>query len=122
MHPDRPKVATVDEYIALFPVETQKRLQELRPIIRTVFPSYLETISYSIPAYKNDPKKRALVFFAAYEGHISLHAVLDSIDDAELKKEITPYITGRGTIRFDLDTPFPVDLIKRTLEYHRDTL
>lgn len=122
MHPERPKVASVDEYIGLFPVGTQERLEQLRATIHKVFPEFTELISYSIPAYKNDPKKRALVYFAAYETHISLHAVLGSVKDTELAQQVEPYITGKGTIRFDLDQPFPIDLIEKILEYHRKSL
>lgn len=119
MHPKREKVESVEEYVALFPAETQKRLEKLRTVIKDVFPGFTETISYSIPAYKYDPKKRALVYFAAYEKHISLHAVLGSVRNTELAKQVEPYVTGRGTLRFDLDKPFPLDLIKKILEYHR---
>jgi uncharacterized protein YdhG (YjbR/CyaY superfamily) len=122
MHPERPKVSSVDEYIGLFPAETQKHLEQLRTTIRKVFPEFTETISYSIPAYKKDPKKRALVYFAAYETHISLHAVLGSVEDTELAQQVESYVTGKGTIRFDLDKPFPIELIEKILEYHRDSL
>jgi uncharacterized protein YdhG (YjbR/CyaY superfamily) len=31
----------------------------------------------------------------------------------ELADDITPYLSGRGTIRFPADQPLPVDLVRR---------
>ena len=42
---------SIDEYIAGFPPETQKRLEEVRALIRTVAPAATETISYGIPTF-----------------------------------------------------------------------
>lgn len=107
----------VDEYIAQFPLETQERLKMLRKIIRRTFPTAIEDISYKMPAYRLSPGKRAVVFFSAFEKHIGIYAVLTP-DDSKLYKQIEPYNTGKGTLRFDNDKPLPVALIEQVLAQH----
>ena len=107
----------VDEYIKQFPLQTQERLRMLRKIIRRTFPTTIEDISYKMPAYRLHEGKRAVVFFSAFDKHIGIYAVLTPNDSA-LYKEIEPYNTGKGTLRFDNDKPLPVVLIERVLADH----
>ena len=46
-----PTAGSIDEYIAGFPPDTQKALEEVRALIRAVAPAATETISYAIPAF-----------------------------------------------------------------------
>ena len=114
MHPARPKVATVDEYIELFSGSTQERLRQLRELIVSVLPDSQEVISYAIPAYKVD--KTAIIYFAGYEKHISLYPLPDDID-ANFAAAIEPHIAGKGTLRFELNQPLPIALIKKIVEH-----
>jgi len=107
----------VDEYIAQFPEQIQERLKMLRKIIRRTFPTAIEDISYKMPAYRLQPGKRAVVFFSAFEKHIGVYAVLTP-DDSKLYKQIEPYNTGTGTLRFYNDQPLPVVLIEQVLANH----
>ena len=107
----------VDEYIQQFPLQTQERLRMLRKIIRRTFPTAIEDISYKMPAYRLHEGKQAVVFFSAFDKHIGIYAVLTPNDSA-LYKEIEPYNTGKGTLRFDNDKPLPVVLIERVLAHH----
>jgi len=56
------KFNSVDEYIATFPEETQRLLEEVRAGIKAVAPQAQETISYNIPTFKMNGKY--LVYFA----------------------------------------------------------
>lgn len=47
----RTTAASIDEYIAQFPAETQTALEEMRAIIRDLAPDAVETISYAIPTF-----------------------------------------------------------------------
>jgi len=107
----------VDEYIAQFPELAQERMKMLRKIIHRTFPTAIEDISYKMPAYRLAPGKMPVVFFSSYEKHIGVYAVLTP-DDSKLYKEIEPYNTGKGTLRFDHDKPLPVVLIERVLANH----
>jgi len=58
---------TIDAYIAIFPEEVQKLLQELRAVIKTSAPGAEETIKYRMPTFT---LKGNLVHFAAFKKHI----------------------------------------------------
>lgn len=114
MHPARPKVATVDEYLELFPKDTQTKLTQIRELIKKVAPEAEEVISYAIPAYK--VKKERLIYFAGYDKHISLYPLPHGID-AEFATEIEPHVAGKGTLRFYLDKPLPFELIEKVVRH-----
>lgn len=108
-----PKPATIDEYIAAYPVEVQTMLEEVRSIIKQTAPNAVETISYAIPTFKLNGKN--LVHFAAFKNHIGLYATPAGHEAFE--KELAQYKQGKGSVQFPLDQPMPLDLIKRIAEF-----
>jgi uncharacterized protein YdhG (YjbR/CyaY superfamily) len=109
----RPAPASIDEYIAGFPAETQRALQQIRTVIRAAAPDASEKISYGIPAF--DLAGRHLVFFAAYARHVGLYPILGGVAEA-LGEELRPFRSGKSTTRFPLDRPLPLPLIRRIIE------
>ena len=69
----RSTAADIDAYIAEFPPETQKVLQEIRELIRANAPGATETISYAMPTF--DLNGRHLVHFAGYARHIGFYPI-----------------------------------------------
>ena len=114
MSPARPRAANVDEYIGQFPESTRMKLEQIRGLIRTAMPNAEEVISYAIPAYRLNG--RPVVYFAGYEKHVSLYP-LPHDASKEFNDALKPHIAGRGTARFYLDQPLPLDLIKQFIEY-----
>jgi len=108
----------VDEYIARFDAETQRRLQLLRKAIQATFPNTIEDISYDMPTYRSAPGKRGLVHFAALKNHIGIYGILDIRNSAAMHAKMDPYRTGRGTLQFPNDHPFPMVTIRQILAYH----
>lgn len=104
--------STVDEYIALAEPKVKKALQEIRKTIKATAPKAEEVISYQIPGYKYHGM---LVFFAGWKNHISLYPAPWGADD--LKKEMSAYEGSKGTIKFPLDKPMPLTLIKKMVKY-----
>lgn len=105
--------ATVDEYINIFPKVVKEKLHTLRTLIKEEVPEKtVETISYGIPTFKLNGKY--VVYFAGYKKHVSIYPILHT--DEQLKKEIEPYIKGRGTLQFQLDKPLPVSLIRKVVK------
>lgn len=103
---------TVDAYIQSFPEDTQKILEKLRQIVKTAAPEAEECISYGMPAYKyNGP----LVYFAAYTKHIGFYPVPSGIES--FRKELAPYIKGKGTVQFPLNQPIPYGLVKEVVQF-----
>ena len=101
---------TIDEYIKTFPEEIQSILKKIRKTIRKAAPGATEAISYQMPTFKLNGN---LVHFAAYSNHIGFYPVPSGID--AFKKELAPYIAGKGTLRFPLDRPIPYDLIEKVV-------
>ncbi len=102
---------SVDEYIAAAPEAVQGKLAELRAMIRAAAPQAEEVISYHMPYYKYHGH---LVGFAAYKDHVSLFGAFPS----ELKQELKPYKTGRGSVQFPLDEPLPARLVAKIVRAH----
>jgi uncharacterized protein YdhG (YjbR/CyaY superfamily) len=109
----RPTPVSIDEYIAGFPAETQRALQQLRTTIRAAAPGATEKISYGIPAF--DLAGRHVVFFAAYARHIGLYPIRGAVEQA-FSEELRPFRSGKSTARFPLDRPLPLELIGKIVE------
>jgi len=105
---------TVDSYIAQFAPPMQERLSELRHLIQSVIPNAIEDISYGMPAYRAQPKKRPIVFFGVAKNHIGLYALNEKLSP-ELQAQVAPHVTGRGTLQFAHSEPLPLKLIKEIL-------
>jgi len=104
---------SVDEYIAQFPAETQKVLEELRALIKTSAPDATEKISYAIPTF--DLNGKHLVHFAGYAKHIGFYPTGSGIE--AFKEELKPYSSGKGSVQFLLGQSLPTDLIRRIVEF-----
>lgn len=109
---DMQKPKDIDEYIAGFPENVQKILQQVRETIREAAPEATEKISYAMPAFVLDGN---LVYFAAYANHIGFYA-LPSGNEA-FQKELSAYKMGKGSIQFPLDEPMPLELIKKIVRF-----
>jgi len=110
---DRSAANSIDEYIAGFPPETQKVLEELRALITASAPNATERISYAMPTF--DLNGQHLVHFAGYEKHIGFYPVPSGIE--AFKEELKPFKTGKGSAQFPLGQPLPKDLIRRIVEF-----
>jgi uncharacterized protein YdhG (YjbR/CyaY superfamily) len=105
--------ATIDEYIRTFPAEVQSRLEKMRQTIRKAAPQAQEAISYQMPTFKLHG--RNLVHFAGYKRHIGFYPVPSGV--AAFKKELAPYVQGKGSVQFPLDRPLPYELVKRIVAF-----
>lgn len=101
--------ATVDEYIASFPPEVQRTLEAVRAAIRAVVPGTEERISYGIPTFSLNG--RYVVYFSGWKRHVSVYPIPDA--DPDLARAIKPFMAGKGTLKFALDKPIPIELIQR---------
>ena len=103
---------TIDEYIATFPENVQDILEELRKTIRDSAPNAKETISYQIPTFKLNGN---LVHFAAFKNHVGFYPTPSAIN--EFKKELSQYEVAKGSIKFPINEPVPLDLVVRIVNY-----
>lgn len=100
--------STVDEYIASYPQDLQKLLRTMRQTIQEAAPKAGEKISYGIPTFTLHGN---LVHYGAYDTHIGFYPGAAPI--VEFRAELKPYETSKGTVRFPVDKPLPLDLITR---------
>lgn len=103
---------SVEEYIALQDDNVQPKLVQLRQLIKKTAPKAEETVSYQMPAYRLNG---ILVYFAAFKKHIGFFPTPSGIKQFE--KELAGFETSKGTIRFPLDKPLPVKLIRDIVKF-----
>jgi uncharacterized protein YdhG (YjbR/CyaY superfamily) len=106
--------ATVDEYLASLTAERRSAFDELRATITAAAPEAHETIAYQMPALRSHGGQ-LLVSYAAYRRHYSLFPASDAVVQA-LGDELTPYLSGKGTIRFPATQPIPKALVKKIVK------
>jgi len=112
MEPKKSGYTTIDEYIATFPAETQKILQEIRALIKAAAPEAREKISYQMPTFDLNGN---LVHFAAFKNHIGFYPTPSGIE--AFKDELSGYAGAKGSVQFPIDQPMPLDLMRRIVEY-----
>jgi uncharacterized protein YdhG (YjbR/CyaY superfamily) len=103
-------VATVSEYLAATPPKARQALKQLRAAIKAAAPGITERISYRIPTFDLDGRR--LLYIAAFAEHVGLYPVTAAMV-AKHGPAIAPYRSGKGTLRFPLDAPVPVELVTR---------
>ena len=108
--PIRP--ATVEAYIAQFPENVQRILQQLRALIKKGAPKAEEKISYNILGYFQNG---GLLWLSANKRHIGLYPM--QADTPAFKGELLPYRGTKSALHFSLDKPMPYALIRRIIKY-----
>ena len=104
--------ASIDEYIALFPKDIQKKLEELRATIKAAAPDAKEKIRYQMPTFDLYGN---LVHFAAHKNHIGFYPTPSGID--AFKNELSVYEGAKGSVQFPLDKPLPLKLIRKIVKF-----
>jgi uncharacterized protein YdhG (YjbR/CyaY superfamily) len=107
-----PTPTDIDEYIAGFPPDVQKRLKQLRTTIKKAAPQAQEAIKYRMPTFTLHGN---LIHFAAFRHHIGLYPAPIAIQ--KFKKELSPYASAKGSAQFPLDQPIPFDLVRRIVKF-----
>ncbi len=105
---------SVDDYIASQPEAVQVILERVRSAIRKAVPQAEEMISYQIPTYKMHGG--VVLYFAGWKQHYSLYPATVHVV-AAFKKDLARYQVNKGTIRFPLSQPVPVQLIGRIAKF-----
>ena len=103
---------SIDEYIASFPPDIQRILEELRATIKSAAPEADEKISYQMPTFA---LKGNLVHFAAFTNHIGFYPTPSGIQ--EFEQELSAYQSAKGSVQFPLDKPLPLNLIRKIVKF-----
>lgn len=105
---------TIDEYLDELPSDVKAVLEKMRQTIRSIVPKAEEIISYGMPAFRY---YGMLVYFAAFKNHCSLFPAGAMTN---LKDEIEPYRTSKGTLQFTVDKPIPTTLVKKIVKVRKE--
>jgi len=105
---------SIDEYIAACPPDSQDYMRQIRKLIRSLVPDAKEKISYQIACFELNGMN--LIHFAGWKKHVSLYPVPAGSEAFE--RQIKPYVSDKGTVKFPLDEPLPIKLIERVVKLH----
>jgi uncharacterized protein YdhG (YjbR/CyaY superfamily) len=100
---------TVDEYLATLAPDRRGVMESMRAAIRAGAPEADEALAYKMPAFRSHGGQ-FLVSYDAYKNHYSLFPASDPVVET-LGEALTPYLAGKGTIRFPAGKPVPTDLV-----------
>jgi uncharacterized protein YdhG (YjbR/CyaY superfamily) len=109
-----PTPTTVEEYLADLAPNQRSALEEMRRTVNDAAPDATESIAYQMPALRSHGGQ-FLVSYAAFKNHYSLFPASDEVVKT-LGAELTPYLAGKGTIRFAASRAIPLDLVRRIVE------
>lgn len=109
----RAAAALVRAYLATLEPAARRALQRLRAVIRETIPGAAEGISYGIPVYKIGG--RPVIYCAGWKAHVSLYPISEAFARAH-GIDVSGYLLSTGTIRFPLDEPLPLRLVKRLVK------
>jgi uncharacterized protein YdhG (YjbR/CyaY superfamily) len=104
---------SVEEYFAALPPDQRAVLKKLRTTIQAAAPKATETISYQMPAFKYEGL--GLVCYSAFTNHYSLFPMSLQVFE-DYAKELEPYRSGRGTIRFTTEEPLSTALVRKIVQ------
>ncbi len=104
---------TIDQYIRSCDKNTQPVLRKLRQVIHKAAPGAKESISYGLAAFNIYGKY--LVYFGAWKNHIGFYPMPSG--KTKFKKELAPYMGGKGTAKFPLSKPIPYSLITKIVKF-----
>lgn len=107
-----PRFTDLEDYVSSLPEDRRHAVRLIRDLAVTAAPDAIETISYDMPALRLDG--HFLVSWSAFQRHYSLFPASAAVVQA-LGDDVTPYLAGRGTIRFPADRPIPEDIVTRVV-------
>jgi uncharacterized protein YdhG (YjbR/CyaY superfamily) len=101
----------VRAYIGAQPPKTRQAMRKLAAAIRSGLPKKVEhAFSYRIPAFRVNGK--IVVWYAAFRRHTSMFPMTAAVRRANAKA-LEGYYVSTGTVRFPLDKPIPVTLVRK---------
>ena len=108
------KFVDIDAYVASLDADAAAYVSRVRAMVHEEIPGLTEAIAYNMPTFKSGTQ--SVLHLAGWTEHVSIYPEPDPIpSDAGLVLDLAAYSSGRGTLKFDLDTPLPEDLVRRLL-------
>jgi uncharacterized protein YdhG (YjbR/CyaY superfamily) len=105
-------IHSIEDYHSEQTKAVQVKLEQLRKAIQQAAPKATETISYGMPAFKQN---KVLIYYAANKSHIGFYPTPNAI--VAFEAELTKYKTSKGAIQFPINAPLPLALIKKMVKF-----
>lgn len=102
------KPKSVDEYIEAAPPEAQKKLREIRAILKKVAPNAKEMLKWGSPVFEDG---RILFSYSAHKSHLNFSPTGPAMKP--FKEELAKFKTGKDTVQLPYDKPLPKTLIRK---------
>lgn len=109
----KPKINSVAEYEKSVPDLAYSAWRQLRQAVLTAAPEADELISYQMPALRQNGM---VIYYSATSTHVAVSFPSPKIF-MDMKKELAPFEVGKTSIKFPLDKPLPIPLIKKIVMY-----
>lgn len=106
----------VDAYLDGLAEPQRATLETLRGTIRDLVPEAEECMSYGVPGFRLGGSM--IAGFAGFTRHCGYYPHSEAVI-AALGDEVDGYDTSAGTLRFPIDEPLPVDLVRRLIDLRR---
>jgi uncharacterized protein YdhG (YjbR/CyaY superfamily) len=119
--PRRPVSAkNVDDYVSAAPSAARPNLRRLRAAIREAAPDAVEGMSYGMPHYSFREESgfaSRLCYFGLLKGgkKIAFYTRPQFLEGSG--EEVAPYLSTKSALRFPVDKPLPVPMIKKIVRY-----
>jgi uncharacterized protein YdhG (YjbR/CyaY superfamily) len=84
----------------------------MRACIRKAAPGAKESLKWGMPAFSYG---RILVTFALHKSHIGFYPTPSAV--SAFAKELSKFVTAKGSIQFPLEKPLPLPLIRKITEF-----
>lgn len=104
----KPRPESVADYINAAPKEARAKLRAMRACVRAAAPGAEESLKWGMPAVS---RGRILVMFAAFKRHIGFYPTPSAVK--AFAKDLSRFASAKGSVRFPLDKPLPLLLIRR---------
>jgi uncharacterized protein YdhG (YjbR/CyaY superfamily) len=109
----KPKLRSIDDYLAGVNADQRAVLEKLRKTIRAAAPRAEECISYGLAAFRLNG--RPLVAFGAWANHCAFYP-MSSKTLKSFGGQLKKFETSKGTIRFSADKPLPAALVRKLVK------
>jgi uncharacterized protein YdhG (YjbR/CyaY superfamily) len=97
-------------YLAVQPAPVRRLLKGIRAAIKAAVPQAVEVFTYGIPGFRLD--RRPLLWYAGWTQHVSIYPMTAGIKRS-LAPRLAKFEMSKGTVRFPLDKPVPMGLVKQ---------
>ncbi len=104
----------IDDYLNRASPTQRIELEKIRQAVKHLVPDAEEVISYGIPTFKHN--KRALIYYAAYKDHMSIHPASDRMIKV-IGGPLAEFRTGKGTLQFTENNPIPEPMLQAIIRF-----